>query len=238
MIRRSIFIALLALAGTGAGARGQSITSPYDFVEHSQAARVFGSYIFTDRGAIDIGPGSSYAVGAGYNVRVSGPFTIDLRAQYMPTSRRVYDLTDADSATVAQNPMAALALVGEADLSLLLMDAALRFDLTGPRTWYRLQPFALIGVGGVLEVSSDNSAEDALPENTELRVRFRNGFTGNVGAGIEWHPSERLTLVAEARDVLWKVHVPDGFFAARGLLIDSEEWVQTVHVSVGLAFRF
>ena len=233
-----IHIALLALLiSTTLPLRGQGIDSPYDFVDSSQAVRAFGSYVVTDRGALGVGPGSSWAAGLGYNLRISGPFTLDARVAFMPTSRRVYDLAPAGSAELAADPMAGLELLGEADLSLLLLDAALRFDITGPRTWYGLQPYALIGAGGVLTVTEDNAVEEELPTGVELRVRFRNGFTGSVGGGIEWHASDRLTLVAEARDVLWKVHVPDGFLVP-GRIIDDEEWVQTAHLSLGLNFRF
>lgn len=225
------------MVGTALPARGQSITSPYDFIEHSQSVRAFGSYVVTDRGVIGIGPGSAYGFGMGYNIRISGPFTLDVRGTFIPTTRTAYNVTAADSADLAADPTLGLVPLGEADLSILALDAALRFDITGPRTWYRLQPFALIGVGGVIRLASDNAVEEALPEESDLRVRFQNGFTGNVGGGIEWHATERFTLVAEARDVLWKVHVPQGFFVP-GRLIDDDEWVQTGHFSLGLNFRF
>lgn len=236
MIKRTTMAAFAALF-LAVPASAQQIDSPYDFVEESQSAWLFGSAIFTDRGAIDIGPGSGFGIGAGYTVRLTGPFNLDARVVYVPTDRRVYDLTPADSAELVVDPMAGLEQIGTADLSLLLIDASLRFDITGPRTWHRLQPFALIGAGGVLRVSSDNAAEEALPDTPDLRVRFQNGFTGHVGAGVEWHLSERFTVRAEARDLLWKIHVPDGFFEP-GRVIDDEEWVQTAHLSLGLVLRF
>lgn len=230
--------AILLLAGTLAAPAGaQQIDSPYDFIETGQGIRVFGGYVFTDRGTIDIGPGSGPVVGAGYNIRVSGPFEFDARASVLPTSRRVYDITPTDSATLRADPKAGLVELGTADLSLLLVDATLRFDLTGPRTWYRLQPYALIGAGGAFRLTSDNTVEENLPTDVDLRVRFRNGFTGHVGAGVEWHPGRRFTLRAEARDLLWKIHVPSGFFQ-EGRIIDDEQWVQTAHLTLGLAWRF
>jgi hypothetical protein len=239
VIRRSACLALLALASSAIPARAQSITTPYDFVETSQSLRAIGAFVATDRGVVDIGPGSSYAMGLGYTLRISGPFVLDGRVVFMPTSRRVYNVLPTDSASLAADPRAGLELVGEADLSLAMIDASLRFDITGPRTWYRLQPFVLLGVGGVLRVGSDNTVETTeLPENrTDLYVRFQNGFTGSIGAGIEWHASDRFTLVAEARDLLWQIDVPDGFFL-QGRNIDDQEWVQTGHFSLGLAFRF
>lgn len=214
--------------------QGQQITSPYRFIETSQGIRAFAGYIFTDRGVIDTGPGSSTAFGAGYNIRITGPFEFDAQATWFPTSRRVYRTTAvSDSA----DPMAGLEQIGTADLTLLLLDATLRFDLTGPRTWYRLQPYAMIGVGGAFRVAHDNAIEEELPTTSELRVRFRNGFTGHVGAGVEWHLAERFSLRADARDVLVKLHVPPGFREG-DRLIDDEEWVQSANLSLGLVWRF
>ena len=235
-MRRSTFCAsaVAAVALFAGPAQGQQISSPYDFVETSQGIRAFASYVLTDRGVIDTGPGSAMAFGAGYGIRVSGPFQVDAQVSWLPTSRRVYRTTSvSDSA----DPMAGLEQIGEADLSLLLLDASIRFDITGPRTWYGIQPYALLGAGGAFRASSDNAVEEELPAGNELRVRFRNGFTGHVGLGAEWHVAERFSLRAEARDVLWKLHVPAGFIEG-DRLIASEEWVQTAHLSLGLAWRF
>lgn len=229
-------MAVLFLAPHGVAAQG--ITSPYDFLETSQGLYGYGTYVLTDRGALEMGPHSGPAAGLGYSLRISGPFVLDARIAYFPTKRTVYDIDlTVDSAAVADNPMADLTEVGEADLSLMLLDASLRFDLTGPRTWHNLQPYALLGVGGVLGVSSENGVEEGLPTDLDIRVRFRNGVTGHVGGGIEWHPSRRLTLRADARDLLWKLRIPDGFLRP-GRVIDTDEWVQSAHLSLGLGYRF
>jgi hypothetical protein len=47
----------------------------------------------------------------------------------------------------------------------------------------------------------------------------------------------RFTVRLDARDILWKIHVPEGFFVD-GRNVDSEQWVQTAHLSLGLGFRF
>ncbi len=237
MIKRTAFVVFAAVAGTALPAAAQTITSPYDFVDHSMEVWTFGTAVFTDRSSLEIGPGSGYGGGVGFAARISGPFNVDARAAFLPTSRRVYQTVPVDTTVVKENPRAGLEQIGTADLSLLLLDASLRFDITGPRTWYRLQPYVLIGVGAVLRAASENEAEADLPTDVDLRVRFRNGFTGHVGAGVEWHMTDRFTLRADARDILWKVHVPEGFFLDRRI-VDDEEWVQTAHLSLGLGFRF
>ena len=240
MINRSILITLAALAAGAAPATSQGITSPYDFVDTTMEVWAFGTAAFTDRGAIDVGPASGYGAGIGFTARVSGPFNFDARVAYIPTTRTVFDVLDvpvADSALVRQDPTVGLEEVGTADLAILLLDASLRFDLTGPRTWNGLQPYALVGAGAVIRASSDDSVEEELPTATDIFVRFQNGFTGHVGAGVEWHLADRLSVRFDARDILWKVHVPTGFFRD-DRVIDTEEWVQTAHLSLGLAYRF
>lgn len=240
MSTRWTLIAATAMASLAAArpAAAQNIPSPYKFVETSQSFLLYGTYILTDRGVIDTGPGSGPAAGLGYTLRISGPFELDTRLTYLPTSRKVFDIVPTDTATLHANPKAGLSEIGTASLSLLLLDASLRFDLTGPRTWHRLQPFALLGVGGVMRVASDNSIEEnTLPTDVDLRVQFRTGFTGNVGAGFEWHTSDHVTLRFDARDLLWKLHIPPGFIQ-QGRLISDTEWVQTGQFELGLAYRF
>lgn len=227
--------AILAVAGSAAA---QSIRSPYEFVERSQSLRAYATYVVTDRGTIGIGPHSAPAIGFGYGIRVSGPFGFDSRVALMPTSRTVFTVDpDADPEEVRRDPMVGLDELGTADVSLLLADASLRFDVTGPRTWNNLQPYAIIGVGAVFRAASDHSAEEDLPEDADLRVRFNNGVTGHFGAGVEWYATQRFTIRLDARNLLWRLHVPTGFIT-NARVIDDREWVQTGHFSVGAAFRF
>ena len=224
----------MAVADPGAA---QSIRSPYDFVESPRAFYLYGTYVATDRGVIDVGPGSGTGFGLGYTMRISGPFNLDARLTHLPTDRRVYLTTEADSATLRENPRAGLEELGTADVSLTLVDVAIRFDITGPRTWHNLQPYVLLGAGGVFRTSTSNEVEQGLPTDVDLRVRFENGVTGQLGAGVEWHLGDRFGLRMEARDLLWQVDVPSGFLQP-GRVIDDSEWVQTAHLSLGLSYRF
>lgn len=237
MIKRSAFVVLAALAAAATPAAPQQIDSPYDFVDSSMGFWAFGSAVFTDRGPIDIGPKSGYAVGVGYTVRISGPFNFDTRVAYLPTERDVFTVVPTEPELVEADPRAGLQQIGTADLHLMLLDGSLRFDITGPRTWHRLQPYALIGAGGVIRVATDDAVDQDLPDDSDLAVRFRNGFTGHVGGGVEFYASQRFAVRLDARDILWKIHVPNGFFTDNRN-IDSDQWVQTAHVSVGLSYRF
>jgi hypothetical protein len=61
--------------------------------------------------------------------------------------------------------------------------------------------------------------------------------TGHVGGGLEWHPSQRFSFRLDARNTLWRVHVPRGFIVT-GRRVSDAEWVQNANLSVGGALRF
>jgi hypothetical protein len=71
----------------------------------------------------------------------------------------------------------------------------------------------------------------------DLRVRFRNGFTGHFGGGVEYFLSPQLTVRLDARNMFWRLHVPAGFITP-DRVIDDREWVQAANLSVGLGLRF
>jgi hypothetical protein len=237
--RWTFVVAALTALGIATPLAAQTITSPYEFVERSQALYAYTTYVIADRGVIGTGPGGGPALGAGYSWRVSGPFTVDARLAHLWSSRTVYRLEDPqpDPEQIREDPMVGLDAVGDADLSLLLAEVSLRFDITGPRTWNDLQPFALIGAGGIFRTTADHSIEEEWDIGEAFQVRFRNGATGHVGAGAEWFVTPRFTVRAEARNVLWRTHVPSGFITS-ARVIDDREWVQTGHFSVGVGFRF
>lgn len=237
MTKRCILLTAAAAFLYVTPASAQTIPSPYDFVDRGHGLFAYGTYVFTDRGTIGIGPGSGPAVGVGYGIRVSGPFVIDSRVAFFPTSRTVFNVVEADPEQIREDPTVGLDPIGEADLSLLLADASLRFDITGPRTWRGMQPYALLGAGAVVRLAADHSAEEALPEGSDLRVRFRSGVTGHFGGGVEWHLTDRFTVRLDARNLLWRLHVPTGFITA-DRVIDDRQWAQTGHFSVGAGFRF
>lgn len=232
-------VATLTALGIAPSLTAQTITSPYEFVERSQALYGYATYVAADRGVIGTGPAGGPALGLGYSLRVSGPFTVDARMAHLWASRTVYRPEDPqpDPDLIRDDPMQGLELVGEADLSLLLTDVSLRFDVTGPRTWNNLQPFALIGAGLVVRAGADHSIEEDRDIGEAFRVRFRNAATGHFGAGAEWYLTQRFTVRAEARNVLWRIHVPSGFVTT-ARVIDDREWVQTGHFSLGAGFRF
>ena len=218
-------ILLLALATPGADA--QEIDSPYRFVDPGQQINAFVGLIETQRGSLDLGPESAMAYGLRYGLRLTGPFSIEGAAAVFPTSRIVQDTAIVDGDTIVR------ATDIEADLTLGLVTADLRFDITGPRTWHRIMPFALLGVGAAFTVSSDDAADADL--DSGLRYDFGTRLVGELGAGVEWFPLEQVTVRLDARNMLWKIEAPLGL---RTLDAPIEEWVQNFLLSAGVSFRF
>jgi hypothetical protein len=230
MIRRfsALLLAISAATVPCTEAASQTIPSAYRFLETSQSIGVTGGYVFTNEGALDLGPAAAAYFGGRYGIRISGPFSAEGEIAFLPTTRMVWDTVAGDTTRE---------VVGEADMSLLIAKAGLRFNLTGPRTWRSLQPFLLVGGGIAIDIAGDASAEEELPE--DLRLDFGTSFAGHLGGGVEWFLSDGLSLRVDARNVLWKLNTPTGFLANdRGRLLPGDEWTQNFLLSAGISIHF
>ncbi|MFW6202397.1 MAG: outer membrane beta-barrel protein [Gemmatimonadota bacterium] len=230
---------LLAAAAAADASAQEGISSPFRFVEETQSLGLFGGYALTDEGALDLGPESAYGVGLRYTLRISGPFTAEATATYLPATRTVFDTTRVDGGF---DPL------GEADLSLAILQAALRFDLTGPRTYYGFQPYIVTGIGAAVDVSDSDAAfrDELVAEAVDpsaVVYDFGTTFAAQVGAGIEWFVSRRVTVNADVRDLFWEIEAPAAFVepgtgTEPALDVPSEEWVQNFVFQLGLSYRF
>jgi hypothetical protein len=226
------FMALAIAVGAGP-AQAQHITSPYRYIDRGQALTAQATYIATNRGMLDLGPESGTAYGLAYTIRLGGPFNLDFAASYFPTRRAVMDTVPADSATLADNPLASVTKIGEDKLGIALLTAALRFDITGPRTFHGLMPFVIFGGGLARQVSQSGIADVHLI--SARRYHFGGLFAGQIGGGTDWFLSHKLTVRLDVRDMFWRINIPSAFQRDP---IPSREWVQNLHASLGLSLRF
>src|SRR5687768_4881946 len=217
------------VASADAPGAAQSIQSSYRFLDHSQSGGVFAGYIFTSPGPAELGPKSGPAGGLRYTIRLSGPFDVEGDALFFPTTRTVRDtVVTADSTRLA---------VGTADQAMAVFNVALRFNLTGPRTWRRLQPFVAFGVGTAVNFTGSGEADEDVP--SDARYKFGTSFAGQLGGGVEWFATDRLAVRFDARNVLWKIKTPPAFLIGQfGQRTPAEEWVQNGLLSIGLALHF
>lgn len=218
---------LLASVAVPGRAFAQHIPSPYRFLDTRQEATLFAGHLWSEPGVVGLGVDDASIYGGSYTIRLGGPFNIELAASIIPTQRAVRDTILPDTATFVE--------VAKANITLGSLEAAVRFDLTGARTFHRVLPYLVTGIGLNARMTSDVGADSTV--DAALRYRPGTRFAGQFGAGIEWIPSSRIGLKIDARNHLWRVRAPVGF-----LELSSEapqkEWLQHYAVTAGLTYRF
>jgi hypothetical protein len=228
MTRILLLLPMLALPLLPQAAAAQRIDSPFRFVDATQTLGLFGGWFATETGPIDAAPRPGAHFGARYGLRLGGPFDAELDVFTSPTTRMVYD-TILVAGEFRQ--------VGETDATLLGALAALRFNITGPRTWYGIQPFVVFGGGAVMNLSRRSPLDDEVPE--DVRVRFGTRFAGQLGGGAEWYATDRLSLRLDARGVLWRLTTPETFRRGeRAELVGADEWSRNDYFTIGIGYHF
>ena len=225
LLATAFSVSVLATAGSSAA---QTIPSAYRFIETGNAASVFAGHVWADPGVLDLGPTAAVYFGARYGIRVTGPIVLEAEIGYMPATRAVRDTVPADTA---------LRTVGEADQRVLLATAALRFNITGPRTYHGVQPFLRAAGGVAIGLGGGGAADEQVP--ADLRFDFGTTFATQIGAGIEWFAGRTFTFRVDGGVMLWEYDTPLPFlFGEEGLNRPGSEWTQHYSLSAGLVLRF
>ncbi|MBR9988685.1 MAG: outer membrane beta-barrel protein [Gemmatimonadetes bacterium] len=229
---RPAFCIMAALAATTSArpAAAQSIDSPYRFLDHSQFGSVWGGYAAPSDGRIGNGPQAGPIFGIAWALRVSGPFALNVDAGYMPSTRTVRDTAYNAAESMYES-------LGEADIKLLTVMGNLRFNFTGARTWNAMQPFFIAGAGVAVNLAGGSSIEADLPSNA--RFSFGTSFAGQLGVGADWYPSSRVSVRVDARDMFWKLPVPEAFLLTEnGAGLSRSDWEQNFALAAGLSIHF
>jgi opacity protein-like surface antigen len=225
-----ILAAAAALPFSASPAAGQRIDSPYRFLDHGQFLGVYGGHVGVQEGRIGIGPEAAPILGVNWALRVSGPFAIGVDVGYISTTRTVRD-------TVFDAVDSTFTALGEADVQLLTVMGNLRVNLTGARTWHSLQPHVVLGAGVAVDLASRSALEDEF--DSTRRYDFGTSFAGQFGAGVDWFPTSRVSLKLDARNMLWKLSIPDAFrLTENGRSLPGSEWEQNLALTAGLSFHF
>lgn len=218
-------VALLIAPRAGAA---QNIDSPYRFLDTRQAGGVFAGHLVTNRGSLDLGPRSGPLLGIRYGLGISGPFVLEAEAGWFAKNRAVQDTVPADTTRRS---------LGDVDFRAVMAQVALRFNITGPRTWHGVLPYVLFGGGITSDVSGDAEPDSSLP--ADVRLDFGTSFTGVLGGGVEWYASRGLGLRLDARNLLWKLKTPTAFLRGeQAQSLPSDEWTQNIALTAGVVFRF
>jgi hypothetical protein len=221
---RSILLAV-AVGCVATPLKGQTIQSPYEFVETRHSVGAFAGYVEIEPGRLDLAPRSALLFGARYDMRFTGPLSGEVGLAFSPTERTIYRASDDNDGTLVPFEETST-LVG-------LFEAGLRFHLTGQRTWHNIAPY-VVGTGGVVtDLTSNNKGEQEIP--TDQFFRFGLGFAAGIGVGSDVFVSDRFSLRVEVRDHLWRLAYPGGI---SGTGARVTEWTHNFAPSIGGSYHF
>ncbi|HLL81477.1 MAG TPA: hypothetical protein VK420_02455 [Longimicrobium sp.] len=228
----------LALLALGAGAaQAQTVPSPFRYVDTKSSVEVMGGYLFTDSElavtdsiTAEFGPRSAPMITARFNRRFGGPISGNVALSFIPSERRVISAAEGQDSV----------FVGVIDTGetvsapIAMLEAGVRFHVTGDRTYRGLAPYVM-GTGGLAtEIGGAAGGEKDLPDDE--RFDFGPALAVGAGAGLDWFPSRRFSLRTELSYRIWRLTVPEGFASNRNA--DIDEWNGNAGVSVGAAFHF
>jgi hypothetical protein len=224
---------LLAANAAMLGAQEPSIDTPYRWIEKGMRFGVSPGYILTSRGSLGLGPGSTPTAAGRFRIRVSNPLSVGVNVTYGNSDRRIV------------NPFAVggPSVVDTVDSNWLLAEAAVQFTFTGSRTWHGIQPYIIIGGGGIFGLGEEVSplAEELDIERFVYEIGTAPSFL--AGGGLEWLLSRKVGLSFEVRDHIWRLKAPEGFFDPDILEIILEsgapapsesEWTNNVEFSLSV----
>lgn len=201
--------------------------SPYVDLRRTQGAVVLTGWLGGDRGSLRIGHSEGPTYTVGYEIPVSGPLTFFPSVTYLRTNRYVINPFRDDS----------VRLTGPFDDDMLMIEAGLRFFVTGGKTWNGLTVYLSGSVGMAI---SDGSPPDS------GSYKFGKKVALTPGVGLRFYPTRRLSVLVDGRAAAWRLlYPPDYFRVASGdgipvLTADQPDADWTIHpwISVGLGWNF
>ena len=238
--RAALLLALATLSGTTGATSlfGQEthIDTPYRWIEQGMRFAVSPGYVFTSRGSLNLGPGSTPTGAGRFRIRVSNPLTFEINATYGNSNRFIlYPLAEGGPATV-----------DTVNSGWILAEAAVQFTFTGARTWHGIQPYLIFGGGGIFALNEEVSPlEEVIDDLSPYVYEVGSAPDFLAAAGIEWILSRKVGLSFEARDHVWRLKAPEIFFTPEILEIILEtgapapsesEWTNNVELSLSVWF--
>ncbi len=221
---------LLLIAVSHTTAAGQTIPSPYTFVEHGQAYAIFGGKSDLNPGQLGLGPRDATTFGVRFAVAFGGALNLDADAMSFMSTREVLDVSRPEDDRS----------IGRTDFNVFLINLGLRLNLTGQRAWHGLQPFVLFGGGLGFTVGAFHDLELTTDMPTDEWYEFGNRFTGTFGAGTSFHISDKISLRLDGVMNLWKIETPVGWLTVDNNPLSENpesEWVSAKTIRLGAAWR-
>ena len=166
--------------------------SPYRDVAHGSSFTLLFGHLGGDGGKIRVGPHNGPTYGIRYGFAMSGFIQGGLTASYMDLERFIVDADDSVATRVT----------GPVNQSVVLIEAALQFNITGGKTWHNMQPYFTGGLGYAF--SSSTSADTS-------GFEFGKRFSVSPGVGLRYFLGDRLHVRLETRRHFWKLKYPASF---------------------------
>lgn len=224
----------VALSPRGVAAQEESIDTPYRWIERGTRVGLVGGYMFTNRGDPPFGPGSSPYLAGRLRARLSSPLSLEIGIGYGNSNEYVID------PRLEGGP----AVVDTVDADWLIIEASLQFALTGARSYHGFQPFILLG-GGVLQGLSTGQSDALASPQAPFKYEIGTAGLVHLGIGAEYDLSSRWGLSFEARDNLWRVKTPEGWFRldvlqnildSGAVAPDNAQWTHNFEVTLSLYY--
>jgi hypothetical protein len=183
----------------------------------------FGGLSGGSGGKVAAGPGNGMLFGGRFDISLGGPGAMQVGVGWASLDRTLIDAT-ADSASQ---------IIGVEQQSVIVADVGFNLILTGQKTWYGFAPYFGASVGVALG--------GELPNDTLPGLDFGTKFHVGPQIGFRWHPSRRIFIRVEGRDVLWKLSYPDPFFEGDNPVLDpafnrASQWTHNPMLLVSLGF--
>jgi hypothetical protein len=226
--KQAILVALFVFPSVVAAQVGYDPAhSPYHDLRRGSGMFFRGGYLTGDRGRVHVGHSNGNTFTGGYELTVMGPLSFQASVTYALTDRFVVDPFKDDSVRRS----------GPFKDDMLLIEAGLRFNLTGRKTWRNLAPYILAGTG--VAVSQGSPADSS-------GYSFGKKASFTFGGGFRLYPTRRMNLAVEGRAVMWRLRYPPDFRRISSpdgipiLDVDAPDKDWTVHpmLSIGAGWAF
>ena len=224
-------INLIIIVMHSSTAAGQVIPSAYKFIEMRQEVGAFAGKANLGKGQLGLDPSSASVVGVRWSLDVGSALSLEADGSIFLAERDVLDLSRAENDRV----------IGQSDMTIVLLDVRLRLNLTGHRTWHGIQPYVAFGAGIAGEGGVDRTLEESVLMPQDQRFDFGNRFTATLASGLSLDLSERFSLRADGLFSLWKMGTPTGW-----LTVDVDplhtnpqgEWLAGKSVLFSIGWRY
>ncbi|HVX87861.1 MAG TPA: hypothetical protein VG940_02955 [Gemmatimonadales bacterium] len=208
--------------------------SPYRDIIRGNGWTVTAGQVYGDGGPLKLSPNSGRSLGLRYDIRLSGLLQGYASLGYLATERR---MLNPDDSVVHR-------FSGAVDQTVWTPEIGLQINLTGPKTWHHLAPYAAIGLGAAV-------GEGVAQDTTAFEFGTKLLFT--PAAGVRVFLGERVHLRVEGMYYYWKMKYPNSWLsepAAQPSEPDApttapvknnnelDDWIPTPSLRVGFGFAF